>query len=112
MAVIVANGAATAALGHGLAFAANAGLTKAIAIFAGPVGGALDALWGSLLIAGPAYRVTVPCVLQVASIRQTMLRKQQQVKPKRSGLFKVCGLIALIALLYFLAYIAVHYDPH
>jgi uncharacterized protein YaaW (UPF0174 family) len=32
LAVIVANGTANAVLGHGLAFAANAGLTKAVAL--------------------------------------------------------------------------------
>jgi len=51
MAVIVANGMANAVLGHGLAFAANAGLTKGIALFAGPVGWALDAIWGGTIIA-------------------------------------------------------------
>jgi hypothetical protein len=64
--------------GHGLAFAANAGLTKGLALFAGPTGWALDAISGGVIVAGPAYRVTIPCVVQVAFIRQSMLRKQRE----------------------------------
>jgi uncharacterized protein YaaW (UPF0174 family) len=100
LAVIVANGTANAILGHGLAFAANAGLTKAVALFAGPVGWALDAVWGGMIAAGPAYRVTLPCVVQVALIRQSMLRKQREEKRKN---LRVAGMVALIALAFILA---------
>jgi uncharacterized protein YaaW (UPF0174 family) len=100
LAVIVANGTANAILGHGLAFAANAGLTKAVALFAGPAGWALDAVWGGMIAAGPAYRVTLPCVVQVAMIRQSMLRKQREEKLKK---LRVAGMVALIALVCILA---------
>ena len=95
LAVIVANGTANVVLGHGLAFAANAGLTKAVALFAGPVGWAFDAVWGGMIAAGPAYRVTLPCVVQVALIRQSMLRKQQQERRRK---LRAVGMVALIAL--------------
>jgi uncharacterized protein YaaW (UPF0174 family) len=67
---IVANAIARALLGRGLSAAANAGLSRAIGLFAGPVGLAITALWTVIDLAGPAYRVTVPCVLHVASVRQ------------------------------------------
>jgi uncharacterized protein YaaW (UPF0174 family) len=96
-AVIVANGMANVALGHGLAFAANTGLTKAIALFAGPVGWTLDAIWGGVIVAGPAYRVTVPCVVQVALIRQSMLQRQREKRRKFLLIAFIVLLAALIA---------------
>ena len=67
--VIVANAIAHTLLGRGISVAGNAALTKGLSIFAGPVGIALNALWMAYDIAGPAYRVTVPAVIQVAYIR-------------------------------------------
>lgn len=69
LAVIVANGVARAVLGRGLALAANAGLARAIGVFAGPIGWALSALWLIVDVSGPAYRVTIPCVLHVGMLR-------------------------------------------
>ena len=70
IAVIVANSVAKAVLGHGLKLATNAALTRAIGIFAGPIGWAITGLWTAIDIAGPAYRVTIPCVCHVAYLRQ------------------------------------------
>ncbi len=67
--VIVANAVARTLLGRGVSVAGNMALTKGLSIFAGPVGIALNALWAAYDIAGPAYRVTVPAVIQVAYIR-------------------------------------------
>jgi len=76
--VIVANAVARHLLGHGLKFAANAALTSGLrnvaGFIAGPIGWALTALWTAYDIAGPAYRVTLPCVVRVA-----MLRLQQNL---------------------------------
>ncbi len=103
LAVIVANGMANAVLGHGLAFVANAGLTKAIALFAGPVGWALDTIWGGMIVAGPAYRVTLPCVVQVAFIRQSMLRKQQEERRHKLRVMAWLAVIAVLTTLFILA---------
>lgn len=73
LAVMVANSAAMAILGRGLAFGANAGLTKLIGGFAGPIGWAITAIWSAFDMAAPAYRVTVPCVIQLAYMRQNAL---------------------------------------
>lgn len=69
IAVIVANAVARAVLGRGLSFAANAGLTRAMSIFAGPIGWVVTGLWTAIDIAGPAYRITIPAVIQVAFLR-------------------------------------------
>lgn len=75
MALIVANAVAKAVIGRGLAIAANAGLSRALAILAGPIGWAITALWTILDIAGPAYRITMPCVVQVAFLRAKLKYK-------------------------------------
>ncbi len=69
LAMIVANAVARAVLGRGLTLAANAALARGIAVFAGPIGWAVTAIWTALDIAGPAYRVTIPVVCHVAYLR-------------------------------------------
>ena len=76
VAVIVANNVAKAVLGHGLKLATNAALTRAIGIFAGPIGLVITAIWTAISIAGPAYRVTIPCVCHVAYLRQKIQARE------------------------------------
>lgn len=68
---IVVNSIWRMLFGHGLRLAANATIARTLAIFTGPIGWIITALWTSWDIAGPAYRVTVPAVIQVAFLRQT-----------------------------------------
>lgn len=70
MAAIVANMVAKSILGKGLTFAATGTMMRGISVFAGPVGWGVAALWTAFDLASPAYRVTVPCVLQIAYMRQ------------------------------------------
>lgn len=70
IAVIVANAVAKAILGRGLSLALNAGLVRTISVFAGPIGWAITGAWAVVDIAGPAYRVTIPTVIQIAFLRQ------------------------------------------
>lgn len=69
MAVIVANAVARSLLGRGLSFAGNATLTRTLGVALGPIGWIVTGLWTLLDIASPAYRVTIPCVIQVAYMR-------------------------------------------
>ena len=71
-AVIVANAVSKALLGRGLTLTANAALTRWLSIFAGPIGWGITALWTAIDIAGPAYRVTIPSVIQIAYMRAKM----------------------------------------
>lgn len=73
-AVIIANAVAKALLGRGLTFTANAALTRYLSIFAGPIGWALTIIWTAIDIAGPAYRVIIPGVIQVAYMRAKLNR--------------------------------------
>lgn len=73
LAAIVANAVAKALLGRGLSFGATGMLMRSIKIMLGPIGWALTGLWAAADMASPAYRVTVPCVIQVAYMRQKAL---------------------------------------
>ncbi len=68
--VIIANAVMKAIFKHGLKFAANAALNRAMAVLTGPIGWVITGLWTAVDIAGPAYRVTIPAVIQVAVLRK------------------------------------------
>lgn len=86
IAVIVANAISRLLLGRGLSISANATLTRAMGIFAGPIGWAVTILWTMFDIAGPAYRVTIPAVIHVAYMRAKMQYRQLE-----EGNYSMCG---------------------
>ncbi|KGK85332.1 hypothetical protein DP64_02060 [Stutzerimonas degradans] len=79
--LMVANAISRALLGRGLALAGNAALMRTAAVLTGPIGWALTGAWTAVDIAGPAFRVTLPAVIQVA-----LLRKKHQAE--RDGLLE------------------------
>lgn len=81
IALIIANSVAKFVFGRGLALAANATLTRALGVLTGPIGVALTALWTAIDIAGPAYRVTIPATVYIASLRY--LEQGNQLKNLR-----------------------------
>lgn len=78
IAVVVANAVCRALLGRGLAIATNAALTRYMAIFAGPIGLLLTVILTAIDIAGPAYRVTIPCCIQIAYMRRRSMMTHEQ----------------------------------
>jgi len=81
--VIVANAVLQALIGRGLSIAANATLTKTMAILTGPIGWTITALWTAITIAGPAYRVTIPAVIEIAALRKKynyMMKQESWIK--------------------------------
>ena len=90
IAVIVANAVAQIVLGRGLTFATNRALTKGLGIFAGPIGWAVTALWTTIDLASPAYRVTIPSVIQIALIRQDNMTTQCSNGHTNSHAAKFC----------------------
>jgi uncharacterized protein YaaW (UPF0174 family) len=82
IAMIVANATAKALLGRGLSLAVNAGLTRWMSILAGPIGWTITALWTAIDIAGPAYRVTIPAIIQVAYMRTKMKSTEPKIIEK------------------------------
>lgn len=74
LALIVANSIAKAVFGRGLTLVGNATLTRTLAVLAGPVGWILTGIWTAVDIAGPAYRVTIPAVILIATLRKKRKR--------------------------------------
>lgn len=74
--VIIANQIARLILGRGLMLATNAALTRAASILTGPIGWAITGIWTAIDIAGPAYKITIPCVLHIAMLRKKVNSNQ------------------------------------
>lgn len=68
--VIIVNAILKTLIGRGLSFGANMALTETVAVLTGPIGWVISGLWTAIGIAGTAYRVTIPAVIQVAALRQ------------------------------------------
>lgn len=81
LAVIVANAVAKTILGRGLSLAGNQVLTRTLSFLTGPVGWIITGVWTAIDIAGPAYRVTIPACIVVATLR---LKTQQANGDKKS----------------------------
>ena len=77
VALIIANTVWKALFSHGLSLAANAALTRALSVAIGPIGWILTGLWTAVDMAGAAYRVTVPAVIQVACLRLIHNQRKQ-----------------------------------
>ena len=68
--VIIVNAVMKALIGRGLSFAATGTLMRAASVLTGPIGWAITGIWTAVDLAGAAYRVTIPAVIQVAFLRQ------------------------------------------
>lgn len=70
LALVVANAVSKALLGRGLPLAVNATVARTVGVVLGPIGWVVTGVWTLADMASPAYRVTVPCVVQIAYMRQ------------------------------------------
>lgn len=75
MTMIVANSVARSLTGRGLTLAVNASVSRTLGLALGPIGWVVTGLWTLADLSSPAYRVTVPCVIQLAYMRQKMIHK-------------------------------------
>ncbi len=75
--LIIVNAILKALIGRGLSFVGNAALTRTMAVLTGPIGWVITGLWTAVDIASPAFRVTIPAVIQVAALRQKYLYEKQ-----------------------------------
>ncbi len=69
LALIVANAVIKAIFQRELSLGTNAALTRGLSILTGPVGWIITGVWTAIDIAGPAYRVTIPACIMVATLR-------------------------------------------
>lgn len=77
LSLVAANAISRALVGRGVVLGASAAGVRGIGVFTGPIGWALTAIWTAYDLASPAYRVTVPCVVQIAYMRQKALQPDQ-----------------------------------
>lgn len=70
--LIIANQIARMILGHGLRLGTNAAIMRTASILTGPIGWAITAVWTAIDVAGPAFKVTIPCVIHVAMLRKKL----------------------------------------
>ncbi|UYM63746.1 hypothetical protein N5938_12945 [Pseudomonas aeruginosa] len=77
LAAMVASATMSSLVGRGVAFAGGAAMGRGLAVLSGPVGWAITGIWTAFELASPAYRVTVPCVIQIGHMRQKMLLKPE-----------------------------------
>lgn len=69
-ATVLANTIAKQLLGKGLSFATTGTLMKSMTYLTGPLGWAITLMWSAYDLGSPGYRVTVPCVIQLAYMRK------------------------------------------
>lgn len=67
---MVAAASVKALLGRGLVLGTTSFVARPVMVLAGPIGWAVTGAWALADMASPAYRVTVPCVVQVAYMRR------------------------------------------
>lgn len=77
LALVVANAVSKALLGRGLPLVVNATVARTVGVLLGPIGWAVTGIWTLADMASPAYRVTVPCVIQIAYMRQKAIVEAQ-----------------------------------
>lgn len=76
LSTIIAGAVAKQLLGVGIRAAGGAVIGRGIAALTGPIGWVITGVWTAIDLAGPAFRVTVPCVLHIAMLRQRMICAQ------------------------------------
>ncbi len=64
-------------LGRGVLMLGGNLLNKAFGIFGGPIGWAVTLGWAAFDLASPAYRVTIPCVIQVSCMRLRLMEERR-----------------------------------
>lgn len=78
--LIIVNAVSRAFFNKGLTLVANATITRAASLLAGPVGWLITGIWTAVDIAGPAYRVTIPAVIQVILLRKQNELSKEELK--------------------------------
>nr|WP_242678747.1 YaaW family protein [Helicobacter pylori] len=78
LAVSVADAMVRQTLGHGLSSViGKVALKKTLGVLAGPIGWVITGALVSINLAGPAYRVTVPACILVATLRKKLKAEQE-----------------------------------
>jgi len=85
--VVVADAILKQMTGHGIALVGNQVLMKSLNVLSGPIGWGITSLWALYDITGPAYRVTIPAVIEIAYLRQEYIKREKSIV--KSSLYKI-----------------------
>ncbi|EMJ43116.1 DUF3944 domain-containing protein [Helicobacter pylori] len=86
LAVSVADAMVRQTLGHGLSsVVGKVVLKKTLGILAGPIGWVITGALVSINLAGPAYRVTVPACVLVATLRKKLKAEEARLKVQQEA---------------------------
>lgn len=77
--ILVIRMAAMAGLKQVAGFAAKLAGGRAFAILAGPIGWVISGLWAAYDIAGPAFRVIIPCTITIAYLRSIYDKTEEEL---------------------------------
>ncbi|MCW9699013.1 MULTISPECIES: DUF3944 domain-containing protein [unclassified Avibacterium] len=83
--LIIVNAVLKALIGRGLSLGGNALLVRTASILTGPIGWTITALWTAADIAGPAYRVTIPAVFEIAYLRKLNQNRELIAKAEQEN---------------------------
>ncbi len=110
LAIAVADAMVRQTLGHGLSsVVGKVALKKTLGILAGPIGWVITGALVSINLAGPAYRVTVPACVLVATLRKKLKAKQAKQAEQEADEKKMWYLVIIFCILIDLAVLAVFY---
>ncbi|OOP76288.1 flagellar biosynthesis protein FlgG [Helicobacter pylori] len=84
-----------------MSLGANVALTRGLSILTGPIGWVITGALVSINLAGPAYRVTVPACVLVATLRKKLKAEQEANKTKKMWYLAITFLIGLAVLAVF-----------
>ncbi|WQZ73238.1 flagellar biosynthesis protein FlgG [Helicobacter pylori] len=76
-------------------------LKKTLGILAGPIGWVITGALVSVNLAGPAYRVTIPACILVATLRKKLKAEREANKTKKMWYLAITFLIGLAVLAVF-----------
>lgn len=76
--MVIVNAVARQLLGRGLTLATNAAINKTLAVLTGTVGIAMMTAFMAYDVAGPAYRVIIPCTILIAAFRKEYNTKEKE----------------------------------
>lgn len=95
MTAFVADAVAINLIGRGVTYGASSFAPATASSLAGPIGWALAAIWTAYDLSSPAYRVTVPCVIQIAYMRSKAMQNNcshcRAAIPKEAKFCSSCG---------------------
>ncbi len=115
LAIAVADAMVKKTLGHGLSsVVGKVALKKTLGILAGPIGWVITGALVSINLAGPAYRVTVPACVLVATLRKKLKAEQEarlkaEQAEQEANEKKMWYLVIAFCILIGLAVLAVFY---